>query len=139
MTRDEAQRLLKETPEFVPGPCPRCGATTFEEAAVGITHVAPDGRWLRVNPKFCEILGYEAQELLRLEAPQLTHPKDRDEDQGQCQPECHDAGQRPGHQPTDGQRRDERGEHGRHGGREGVREEDLDAVDILCQALQEIT
>jgi len=33
VTRDEAQRLLKETPEFVAGPCPRCGATTFEEAA----------------------------------------------------------------------------------------------------------
>jgi hypothetical protein len=33
MTRDEAIRLISMTPEYVPGPCPWCGATTFEEAA----------------------------------------------------------------------------------------------------------
>src|SRR3954447_7964096 len=31
---------------------------TFEQAAVGIAHVAPDGRWLRVNEKLCGIVGY---------------------------------------------------------------------------------
>jgi two-component system sensor histidine kinase UhpB len=30
---------------------------TFEQAAVGIAHVAPDGTWLRVNKKLCEIVG----------------------------------------------------------------------------------
>ena len=31
---------------------------TFEQAAVGIAHVAPDGRFLRINRKFCDIVGY---------------------------------------------------------------------------------
>lgn len=30
---------------------------TFEQVAVGIAHVAPDGRWLRVNQKLCDIVG----------------------------------------------------------------------------------
>jgi PAS domain-containing protein len=29
---------------------------TFENAAVGIAHVSPDGRWLRVNEALCRIL-----------------------------------------------------------------------------------
>ena len=32
MTREEAQERIRETPEFIPGACPWCGATTFEEA-----------------------------------------------------------------------------------------------------------
>ena len=36
---------------------------TFEQAGVGLGHVAPDGRWLLVNPKLCEITGYDASEL----------------------------------------------------------------------------
>ena len=31
---------------------------TFEQAAVGIAHVAPDGGFLRLNQKFCDIVGY---------------------------------------------------------------------------------
>lgn len=31
--------------------------TTFEVAAVGMSHVSPDGRWLRINDKLCEISG----------------------------------------------------------------------------------
>ena len=30
---------------------------TFEHAAVGIAHLAPDGRFLRINRRLCEILG----------------------------------------------------------------------------------
>jgi PAS domain S-box-containing protein len=37
---------------------------TFENAAVGIAHVALDGRWLRVNQALCRIVGYPADELL---------------------------------------------------------------------------
>ena len=32
--------------------------TTFDGAAVGIAHTALDGGFLRVNPRFCELLGY---------------------------------------------------------------------------------
>ena len=45
---------------------------TFEQAAVGICHVAPDGRFLRVNRKFCDIVGYGRDELL--EKPSRTSP-----------------------------------------------------------------
>jgi PAS domain S-box-containing protein len=50
--------------------------STFEQAAVGIAHVAPDGRWLRVNQKFCEITGYTAEELSKLNFQRITHPDD---------------------------------------------------------------
>jgi len=49
---------------------------TFENAAVGISNVAMDGTWLRVNQRFCEILGYSRDELLRNRFQDLTHPED---------------------------------------------------------------
>lgn len=49
---------------------------TFEQAAVGIAHVAPDGRWLRVNQRLCAILGYSEAELLTKTFQELTHPDD---------------------------------------------------------------
>src|SRR5262249_3753007 len=36
----------------------------FDQAAVGIAQVTPDGRLLRINQKYCEIVGYSAAELL---------------------------------------------------------------------------
>ena len=36
---------------------------TFEHAAAGFSHVALDGRLLRVNRSFCNIVGYSADEL----------------------------------------------------------------------------
>jgi two-component system sensor histidine kinase UhpB len=50
--------------------------STFELAAVGIAHMAPDGRWLRLNRKACEILGYTQEELLKLTFREVTHPAD---------------------------------------------------------------
>ncbi len=49
---------------------------TFEQAAVGIAHVGPDGRLLRVNQKFCSILGYSQTELLTKTFQTITHPED---------------------------------------------------------------
>lgn len=36
---------------------------SFEQVAVGIAHTSPDGRWLRMNRCFCELLGYAEAEL----------------------------------------------------------------------------
>jgi len=49
---------------------------SFDCAAVGITHVATDGRWLRVNPQFCKITGYSAEEACRLRVEDIFHPAD---------------------------------------------------------------
>ncbi len=48
----------------------------FEQTAVGMAHVAPDGRWLRVNRKLCDIVGYAQDELLSLRFQDITHPDD---------------------------------------------------------------
>jgi two-component system, cell cycle sensor histidine kinase and response regulator CckA len=42
----------------------RAYKATFDAAPVGIVHIAMDGKWLRVNPRLCELLGYSQQELL---------------------------------------------------------------------------
>ncbi len=54
--------------------------STFENAAVGMAHVSPEGRWLRVNGKVAEIVGYTPGELQKLTFQQVTHPEDLDLD-----------------------------------------------------------
>jgi PAS domain S-box-containing protein len=49
---------------------------TFEQTAVGMAHIAPDGRLLRVNQQFCDILGYTRQEMEGLTIRETTHPDD---------------------------------------------------------------
>ena len=55
---------------------------TFEQAAVGIAHAAPDGSWLRVNQRLCDIVGYTREELLQKTFQDITHPDDLDADLG---------------------------------------------------------
>lgn len=58
---------------------------TFDQAAVGIAHVAPHGRLLRVNRRLCEILGYGVDELAHMQCEDFTHPDDRRADQALAQ------------------------------------------------------
>jgi PAS domain S-box-containing protein len=53
---------------------------TFEQAAVGIGHTAPDGRFLRVNQRFCQITGYSQAEMLTLRFQDITHPGNLESD-----------------------------------------------------------
>ncbi len=49
---------------------------TFEQAAVGIAQVGPDLKWMRVNQKLCDILGYTREELMGGTFQEITHPDD---------------------------------------------------------------
>jgi diguanylate cyclase (GGDEF)-like protein/PAS domain S-box-containing protein len=51
---------------------------TFEQAAVGIVHTSLDGKYLQVNQKFCQMLGYSESELIGHTAADFAYPEDRD-------------------------------------------------------------
>jgi PAS domain S-box-containing protein len=53
---------------------------TFDQAAIGIAHVGTDGRWLRVNRKLCDIVGYTREELRSRTFQEITHPDDLETD-----------------------------------------------------------
>ncbi|MCW2905495.1 MAG: sensory transduction histidine kinase [Actinomycetia bacterium] len=52
----------------------------FDNAPVGIEDVALSGDLVRVNPRFCQITGYTADELRSLRVQDITHPDDLDAD-----------------------------------------------------------
>ena len=72
LARKRADQSLRESEEL--------NRVTFEQAAVGIAHVGIDGRWLRVNDKFCAIVGYTREELLQSRFQDITHPDDLETD-----------------------------------------------------------
>lgn len=55
-------------------------AATYEHIAIGISEVAPDGRFMRVNEATCAITGYSREELMAVRLFQHTHPDDVDFD-----------------------------------------------------------
>ncbi len=56
--------------------------SVFEQAAVGIARVSPDGKFLEVNQKLCDIIGYSKKELIQKTFQEITHPDDLDIDLG---------------------------------------------------------
>ncbi|MDC4225788.1 MAG: PAS domain S-box protein [Candidatus Manganitrophus sp.] len=48
----------------------------FDHAPIGMALLHPDGRWLRVNPVFCRMLGYSEQELIGANFQSTPHPDD---------------------------------------------------------------
>jgi len=52
----------------------------FDNAPIGMALVGPDGRWLKVNRRLCEIVGYEEEELLAKDFQSVTYPEDLDID-----------------------------------------------------------
>ena len=54
----------------------------FDDAAIGMALVAPDGKWLKVNRALCEIVGYSQTDLLATTFQEITHPDDLETDLG---------------------------------------------------------
>jgi PAS domain S-box-containing protein len=52
----------------------------FENAAIGMAILDAQGRWLEVNNRVCEIVGYTSEELKRLTFQDITHPDDLEAD-----------------------------------------------------------
>ncbi|OGA24429.1 MAG: hypothetical protein A3I02_03940, partial [Betaproteobacteria bacterium RIFCSPLOWO2_02_FULL_67_26] len=69
----QAEAAMKESEERF--------RAVFEQAGVGMAlrGIEPrQSRWLRVNQKLCDILGYTQDELLQLDSVEITPPEDRD-------------------------------------------------------------
>jgi PAS domain S-box-containing protein len=49
---------------------------SFESASIGMALVGLDGRFLEINPAFCELLGYSTDEMTSLTFQQITHADD---------------------------------------------------------------
>ncbi len=56
---------------------------SFEQAAVGMAHVALEGRWLLANDRLCQITGYRREELLSKTFQEITWQEDLDHDLAQ--------------------------------------------------------
>jgi PAS domain S-box-containing protein len=52
----------------------------MDKAPIGKALVRPDGRFLKVNPALCRLLGYSEAELLANDFQSITHPEDLDAD-----------------------------------------------------------
>lgn len=75
--RKAVERALQESEERF--------RLAFESAAIGMALVAPGGRWLRVNPYLCEMLGRDEEQLLGITCHSLTHPDDLSRERGYFQ------------------------------------------------------
>jgi len=52
----------------------------FEQAAVGVAQVAPDGRFLLTNQRYADMVGRTREELLACKFQDITHPDDLNQD-----------------------------------------------------------
>jgi len=52
----------------------------IDDAPIGMALVSLDGRFVRVNRAFCDVVGHDPAELSNLTFRDITHPEDRDSD-----------------------------------------------------------
>ena len=55
-------------------------ARTRAFSLVMVAHIGLDGRWLKVPPRLCELLGYSEEEMLERSSHDVTYPEDFDEE-----------------------------------------------------------
>lgn len=46
------------------------------QATAGVAEIDAEGRFILVNRKFCDLMGYSEEEMLRLKVSNITHPED---------------------------------------------------------------
>lgn len=73
----QAESLLRQQTEIALGDKQRLFRYTFEQAAVGMAGYDLEGRRLRVNQRFCEMVGYSESELVGRNFADITHPDTR--------------------------------------------------------------
>ena len=66
--RRRTERALRESEATFSG--------AFTHSPIGTALVSPEGRWLRINPAFCQLIGYSEAELLDRTFQDITHPED---------------------------------------------------------------
>ncbi|HEY2922170.1 MAG TPA: PAS domain S-box protein, partial [Candidatus Binatia bacterium] len=66
--RKRAEEALRDTQERL--------ARTEKFSLVMVTHTDLEGRWLKVPPTLCDLLGYTEEELLERRFYEVTHPDD---------------------------------------------------------------
>jgi PAS domain S-box-containing protein len=59
---------------------PKLFHTAFHGAAIGMSVVSLEGRFIRVNRALCQIVGYPEEELVTRTFQEMTHPDDLDSD-----------------------------------------------------------
>jgi PAS domain S-box-containing protein len=70
----ESENMIRESEERFRG--------AFVTAAHGMALVSPEGRWMKVNPALCQLIGYSEQDLLATDFQTITHPDDLGKDLG---------------------------------------------------------
>jgi len=70
--RKQSEAALRESEQRFRG--------AFETSPIGMALVAPDGQWLQINRRVCEITGYSEEELLSHTFQDITHPDDLEQD-----------------------------------------------------------
>jgi formate hydrogenlyase transcriptional activator len=75
--RKRAEEALRESEQRL--------ARAEQSSLVMVTHADLEGRWLKVPPTLCELLGYSEAELLGAYSKDVTYPDDFEEGWRQCQ------------------------------------------------------
>ena len=75
--RKRAEDALRESEERL--------ARAEKSSLVMVTHADLEGRWLKVPPTLCELLGYSEEELLGGYSKEVTHPDDFEAGWRECQ------------------------------------------------------
>ncbi|MEI6705371.1 MAG: PAS domain S-box protein, partial [Deltaproteobacteria bacterium] len=70
--RKQAEEALRESESRFRG--------AFEYSAIGMALVSPGGKWLKVNSRLSEMLGYTEEELMTKTFQDITHPDDLEAD-----------------------------------------------------------